>query len=81
MNSGSKSSSRWGSFFQQAVAGVESRLDVILADGDESLPAETRKSRANVPSEKGEPLGPLIYHTGSSKLLDLSTERIHNNRV
>lgn len=29
-----KSSSRWGSFLQQAVAGVESRLDTILADED-----------------------------------------------
>ncbi|KAI9881021.1 MAG: hypothetical protein M1830_008903 [Pleopsidium flavum] len=32
----SKQSSRWGSFLQQAVAGVESRLDTILADGDET---------------------------------------------
>ena len=31
-----KSSSRWGSFLQQAVAGVESRLDTILADEDSS---------------------------------------------
>ena len=29
----SKQTSRWGSFLQQAVAGVESRLDNILADG------------------------------------------------
>jgi len=29
----SKSTSRWGSLLQQAVAGVESRLDNILADG------------------------------------------------
>ena len=29
-----KPSSRWGSFLQQAVAGVESRLDTILADED-----------------------------------------------
>jgi hypothetical protein len=31
-----KQTSRWGSFLQQAVAGVESRLDNILAEGDES---------------------------------------------
>jgi hypothetical protein len=30
-----KPSSRWGSFLQQAVAGVESKLDTILADGDD----------------------------------------------
>lgn len=29
----SKKASGWGSFLQQAVAGVESRLDNILADG------------------------------------------------
>ena len=28
-----KQTSRWGSLLQQAVAGVESRLDNILADG------------------------------------------------
>lgn len=31
-----QSSSRWGSFLQQAVAGVESKLDEILAEGDEA---------------------------------------------
>ncbi len=31
-----KQASRWGSFLQQAVAGVESRLDNMLADGDEA---------------------------------------------
>lgn len=30
-----KQTSRWGNFLQQAVAGVESRLDNILADGVE----------------------------------------------
>jgi hypothetical protein len=35
----SKQTSRWGSFLQQAVAGVESRLDNILAEGaDEAVP-------------------------------------------
>jgi TATA element modulatory factor len=39
-----QSSSRWGSFLQQAVAGVESRLDTILAEGDEATtPAPARK--------------------------------------
>jgi TATA element modulatory factor len=33
----SKQASRWGSFLQQAVAGVESRLDNILAEGDEAV--------------------------------------------
>lgn len=30
---------RWGSFLQQAVAGVESRLDNILAEGDDDRSA------------------------------------------
>jgi hypothetical protein len=34
----SKQTSRWGSFLQQAVAGVESRLDDILAEGNEATP-------------------------------------------
>ncbi|KAL7820481.1 TATA element modulatory factor 1 TATA binding domain-containing protein, partial [Trichoderma aethiopicum] len=36
---GGKGSSRWGSFLQQAVAGVESRLDTILAESDEAQSA------------------------------------------
>ncbi|RFU72082.1 m repeat, partial [Trichoderma arundinaceum] len=31
--------SRWGSFLQQAVAGVESRLDNILAESDDDRSA------------------------------------------
>lgn len=33
-SSSGKQSSRWGSFFQQAVAGIESNLDTILAGED-----------------------------------------------
>ncbi|OWP03834.1 hypothetical protein B2J93_2679 [Marssonina coronariae] len=35
MAASAKQSSRWGNFLQQAVAGVESRLDNILAEGAE----------------------------------------------
>jgi hypothetical protein len=35
MSGPAKQSSRWGSFLQQAVAGVESRLDNILTDAEE----------------------------------------------
>jgi hypothetical protein len=39
MSASSKQPSRWGSFLQQAVAGVESRLDNMLLDGvDEQTP-------------------------------------------
>jgi len=47
-NSSKQASSRWGSFLQQAVAGVESRLDNILADGvEESAP---QKKSATTPA-------------------------------
>lgn len=35
MTAPTKQTSRWGSFLQQAVAGVESRLDNILTDADD----------------------------------------------
>lgn len=35
MSAPGKQASRWGSFLQQAVAGVESRLDTILAESDD----------------------------------------------
>lgn len=54
----SKQSSRWGAFLQQAVAGVESRLDTILAEGPDensssnkpatSISAATGKSDSNI---------------------------------
>ncbi|KAI9883220.1 MAG: hypothetical protein M1823_005013 [Watsoniomyces obsoletus] len=34
--------SRWGSLLQQAVAGVESRLDTILTDSGDDLPPKTK---------------------------------------
>lgn len=40
-----KQSSRWG-FLQQAVAGVESRLDSILAEGAEEPPKKPSGSLA-----------------------------------
>ncbi|KAI1755053.1 hypothetical protein F4782DRAFT_431698 [Xylaria castorea] len=39
--SASQKSSRWGSFLSQAVAGVEARLDNILAEDDGSKPSAT----------------------------------------
>ena len=52
-SSTTKSSSRWGSFLQQAVAGVESRLDTILADEDTtSKDSERPELPANKESSK-----------------------------
>ena len=59
-------SSRWGSFLSQAVAGVEARLDTILADADDvsgqqqpgpkpaSMPAQT-PAQTPAPSSKPSP--------------------------
>jgi hypothetical protein len=50
------SKSKWGvgSFFQQAVAGVESRLDTILAEEDAptSKPASVKGSQAEQPAQQ-----------------------------
>ncbi|MCJ1288429.1 hypothetical protein MMC26_007786 [Xylographa opegraphella] len=44
--------SRWGSFLQQAVAGVESRLDNILADDDSSSTVTVRMDVADKPGHR-----------------------------
>lgn len=50
----SKSTSRWGSLLQQAVAGVESRLDTILADDDKPNTAVlTRESAEQLEKKEG----------------------------
>lgn len=41
--------SRWGSLLSQAVAGVESRLDNMLADGDEAAAPQAARSRPPPP--------------------------------
>jgi hypothetical protein len=41
-----KQSSRWGAFLQQAVAGVESRLDNILAEGQGDNTSGTKPTTA-----------------------------------
>ena len=48
--------SRWGSFFTQAVAGVEAHLDSMLAEGEGS-PATGRmpKKDAETPERQGTP--------------------------
>ncbi|KAI9695618.1 MAG: hypothetical protein M1836_006146 [Candelina mexicana] len=60
----STKSSRWGSFLQQAAAGIESRLDTILADEIEaspSLPKINEKTSAQ-PSRRTGMLVPPSTH-------------------
>ncbi|SZF00118.1 unnamed protein product [Blumeria hordei] len=52
MTTPSKQASRWGSLLQQAVAGVESRLDNILAEGTEDIPSpQATKTPISSPSK------------------------------
>lgn len=62
MSAPAKGGSRWGSFLQQAVAGVESRLDNILADGiEEPVPQPQKKPASPIPSVKTEPSRLLLF--------------------
>ena len=54
----SRQSSRWGSLLQQAVAGVESRLDTILADGGED--AQTKGSKSDDARKEQPGLRPAV---------------------
>ena len=45
-----KQTSRWGNFLQQAVAGVESRLDNILAEGVEDQAAAAGQKKPGTPT-------------------------------
>ena len=63
--------SKWGSFLSQAVAGVESRLDNILADADDdqqqprqattvnAAPAASNKTAPQPSPQKKQQLAPL----------------------
>lgn len=43
--------SRWGGFLQQAIAGVESRLDTILADQEEEDAAKDADKGSKQPEQ------------------------------
>lgn len=50
MSAPGKQASRWGSLLQQAVAGVESRLDNILAESDDDRSATPPAAAATAAS-------------------------------
>ncbi|KAK0122775.1 hypothetical protein ONS96_009810 [Cadophora gregata f. sp. sojae] len=50
-----KQTSRWGNFLQQAVAGVESRLDNILAEGVEEQAAAAGQKKPGTPTLPASP--------------------------
>lgn len=53
MTAPTKQTSRWGTFLQQAVAGVESRLDNILTEGAEDSSSKPNKPAALTPESNG----------------------------
>ncbi|KAK2001731.1 M protein repeat protein [Colletotrichum falcatum] len=67
-------STRWGSFLQQAVAGVEARLDNILAEGENgpNLPQSTQPAAA--PAKDQQPNQPRS--STSSRTNDRLQERL-----
>ncbi|PQE24552.1 m repeat protein [Rutstroemia sp. NJR-2017a WRK4] len=71
-----QSSSRWGSFLQQAVAGVESRLDNILAEGQDAPPGSKPASASVTPAPAK--LEPGVSRSGSnsSRTNDRLQERL-----
>ena len=52
MASKAKAGTKWGSFFEKAVAGVESRLDTILGEDDVSSKQEKQTSALDSQLEK-----------------------------
>ncbi len=58
-----KQTSRWGNFLQQAVAGVESRLDNILAEGAEEPGPQKKATTATAAT------GPVKNDGGALSLL------------
>ncbi|KAI9839919.1 MAG: hypothetical protein M1819_000111 [Sarea resinae] len=85
----SKQSSRWGSLLQQAVAGVESRLDNILAEDDkagEDFKAQDlgtqesesgrNASTASTPAAESKPRKSLSRSPSSSRAQDRLQERL-----
>ena len=77
-----KSTSRWGSFLQQAVAGVESRLDTILADDDNTnaRPKDTSNQRAEKTESSSASPNPRSS-TGDTNLVSKPSLHIANATI
>ncbi|KAJ2985601.1 hypothetical protein NUW58_g5442 [Xylaria curta] len=75
--SASQKSSRWGSFLSQAVAGVEARLDNILAEDDGSKGAPTPAVVSSTsPAPPAPPTPPVRSATPSKSANDRLQERL-----
>ncbi|TDZ19688.1 hypothetical protein Cob_v007376 [Colletotrichum orbiculare MAFF 240422] len=71
-------SSRWGSFLQQAVAGVEARLDNILAEGENGISSAQPDAAqsATVSIRDQHPLNGISRSSTSSRTNDRLQERL-----
>ena len=67
-----KSTSRWGTFLQQAVAGVESRLDTILADEDTTSKDTKRSEQPTKKESLKVPASTKVQQEGMGLALVLS---------
>ncbi|KAK2045848.1 M protein repeat protein [Colletotrichum somersetense] len=67
-------STRWGSFLQQAVAGVEARLDNILAEGENGPNLPQTAQPATAPAKEQQPNQPRS--STSSRTNDRLQERL-----
>ncbi|KAK0733606.1 TATA element modulatory factor 1 TATA binding-domain-containing protein [Lasiosphaeria miniovina] len=74
----SKQSSRWGSFISQAVAGVEARLDNILADGEDGSgqPRDPKLAPASGPAAPAKQSPGPSRTASSSRTNDRLQERL-----
>ncbi|KAK3363024.1 TATA element modulatory factor 1 TATA binding-domain-containing protein [Lasiosphaeria hispida] len=71
-----QASSRWGSFLSQAVAGVEARLDNILADAENEAAGQPQQPK---PSSAASSTSPVKSSPGPSR--SASTARTPNDRL
>ncbi|KAL1840741.1 hypothetical protein VTJ49DRAFT_181 [Mycothermus thermophilus] len=67
--------SRWGSFLSQAVAGVEARLDNILADPTEDTAGKQKDAKPASPAPPSKP-SPSPSRTSSTRTNDRLQERL-----
>ncbi|KAI1154894.1 hypothetical protein F4825DRAFT_132374 [Nemania diffusa] len=74
--SASQKSSRWGSFLSQAVAGVEARLDNILAEDDGTKGSTTPAAVPNPSPVPPTPTPPMRSATPSKSANDRLQERL-----
>ena len=79
--SGPRQGSRWGSFLQQAVAGVESRLDTILAEEDSSAATPMSKAAAGAPASQLNPPSGTASARASGELSRQSSKGRKNDRL